>query len=222
MTVSVAALTADIVGSRGLADRSGAQAAIERAVAVAHAALPHTVLRDTGATRPLAPTVGDELQGVYAGVRDALAVVLVTRLALPDGVECRFGIGLGAIVAVPSVAGELSEGPAWWAARAAIDAVHERARRAQPALRVRVQAALGAADDDAVALANAYASSMDELLAGAGGRARRLVLGRILGRTQRELAEAEGITQSAVSQGLQAAGAAGILASLAALTAEAS
>ena len=43
------------------------------------------------------PTVGDELQGVYARLNDALVSLLLLRLALPDGMECRFGLGVGPV-----------------------------------------------------------------------------------------------------------------------------
>ena len=204
-----AAVTADIIGSRALADRAGAQRAIDDAVARVHRDLPV-------AERPFAPTVGDELQAVYRSLEDALAGVLLVRLALPDGVDCRFGIGVGEIGTVPSASGDIAEGPGWWAAREAIDALHAKQVRAMPNARTWVAAAAGAdeATRRAVRLANAYAWSRDELVAAMSARTRRLVYGRCLGSTQRELAEAEGITQSAVSQALTAAGAAAVVAGM--------
>src|SRR3546814_18002858 len=56
------------------------------------------------------------------------------------------------------------------------------------------------------ALANAYLLARDQLVGAMSERTRRLVYGRCLGRTQRAPAEAEGITQSAVSPGLAGAG----------------
>jgi len=63
-----------------------------------------------------------------------------------------------------------------------------------------------------IAYANAYVLARDELVSAMSGRTRRLTYGRCLGRTQRELAEAEGITQPAVSQALSAAGSAALVA----------
>ncbi|MFS0866892.1 SatD family protein [Microbacterium sp. 179-B 1A2 NHS] len=199
------AVTADIIGSRELPDREGAQRRIDEVVARVQADGPP-------AERPLTPTVGDELQGVYPDLPSALAAILLIRLALPDGVDLRFGVGAGTMGAVASASGDIAEGPAWWAARDAIDTLHAKQVRSMPRVRTWIAAADGAtADAASVALANAYAWTRDELVSGMSERTRRLVYGRCVGRTQAELAEAEGITQSAVSQALTAAGAAAVV-----------
>lgn len=63
-----------------------------------------------------------------------------------------------------------------------------------------------------VRIANAGALARDRLIGRWSDRVRRLVYGRITGATQAELADAEGISQSAVSQTLSAAGATAIIA----------
>ncbi len=57
----------------------------------------------------------------------------------------------------------------------------------------------------------------DQIVTAMAARVRRIVYARCLGRTQREIAEAEGITQSAVSQQLTTSGAAAIVAGYALL-----
>lgn len=200
------AVTADIVGSRSLPDRAGAQRILDDAIAGIERDVPLAI-------RPLRPTVGDEQQGVYPSVNAALAALLLLQLALPDGVECRFGIGVGEIGTIPAAAGGIPDGPGWWAARAAIEHVHALADRAVPRARTWVVAA-----DDVPAeavrdlsVANAYALARDELVGAMSERTRRLVYGRCLERTQRDLADAEGVTQSAVSQALTGAGASAIV-----------
>lgn len=207
-----AVITADIIGSRELPDRAAAQRAIDDAVARVHADLPI-------AERVLTPTVGDELQGVYPDLPSALAALTLLRLALPDGVDLRFGVGVGEIGSVPSAAGDIAEGPGWWAARQAIDTLHAKQVRTMPRARTWVSAAPGAADAASVALANAYVWARDELISTMSERSRRLAYGRCLGRTQADLARAEGITQSAVSQALSAAGAAAVVEGFRALSA---
>ncbi|MCR2801450.1 SatD family protein [Microbacterium sp. zg-Y818] len=196
------AVTADIVGSRTLSDRGGAQQRLEAAVA--------RVESDFAlAERPLRPTVGDELQGVYPTLAAASAGVLLLRLALPDGVECRFGMGVGSLDDVPSVTvGTISEGPAWWAARAAIDTVHAKQSRSLPGVRTWAAAADGhdAAALEAVRLANSGFVARDQLVTAMTERGRRITYSRCIGDTQRAIAEVEGITQSAVSQALAASG----------------
>ena len=200
---------ADIVGSRSLPDRSAAQRAIEEAVS--------RVERDApAAERALTATVGDEFQAVHVELSAALRSLLLLQLVLPDGIELRFGVGVGAVRAVDSRTELISDGPGWWAARDAVDAVHRLQDRGMPRARTRV---VGAPEEDAdmtsqIRLANAYLLARDELVGAMSTRARRLTYGRWLGRTQRELAEEEGISQPAVSQLLSAAGSAALLAGL--------
>lgn len=203
----VIAVTADIIGSRQLDDRAVAQQHFDAAIARVQRDLPV-------AAQPLRPTVGDEQQGVYPTLDRALASLLLIRLALPDGVEFRFGIGVGDVGRIPSTASRdgIPEGPGWWAARSAIEHVQTLQKRAAPEARSWIVVHESAQmPREQVRWANAYLLARDELVGGMRERLRRLTYGRCLGLTQRELAEQEGITQSAVSQALTAAGAAAVV-----------
>src|SRR6478609_3258967 len=174
----VIATIADIIGSRRFADRGEAQRLIDTAIADVEKQLPL-------ALEPIRPTVGDELQGVYASLDDALASLLLVQLAFPDGVECRFGLGIGAVDAFDSASGRLQDGPGWWAARSAIETVQAKQQRAAPSARTWVVAS---PDEDAgvhtaAALANSYLLARDHLVGGMNERARRLTLGRCLRRS---------------------------------------
>ncbi|MBS1673414.1 MAG: hypothetical protein JSS74_05550 [Actinobacteria bacterium] len=202
------AVIADIVGSRRLQDRAEAQRAFEAAIAQAEIDLPL-------ADEPLRPTAGDELQGRYASLEAALASLLLVQLALPPEHELRFGVGVGDVHEIGRGAGSaaLQDGPGWWAARNAIGIVHARQQRAVPTARTWI---VGGGEQDesmrtAIDLANAYVLARDELVVRMSPRERRLVYGRALGRTQTELAAAEGISQPAVSQALASAGAAAVV-----------
>lgn len=198
----VVALITDIVGSRGIANRAAAQRVLDEVIG--------RVTRDQGdVIEPLHPIVGDEWQGVYPTLVSALRATLLLQLGLPDGIECRFGLGIGDIGVIPSASGDISDGPAWWAARDAIEAVEGLSRRAAPASRTRVAAAVGEGEvaDAQVRFANAYLLTRDEIVGAMTERTRRLTYGRCQGVTQAGLADAEGITQSAVSQALSAGGA---------------
>ncbi|WP_150951659.1 SatD family protein [Microbacterium testaceum] len=211
MTVAV---IADIVASRRLEDRAGAQRSIVDAVAIVHRDLPV-------ATAPLSPVVGDELQGEYDTLADALASLLLLRLALPDDVDCRFGVGVGEVRPIELADRTVPEGPAWWAAREAVDHIERLQQRAAPLARTWIVLAEGqdATMTETIALARAYALSRDQLVSAMSERSRRLTYGRCLGRSQRELAETEGVSQSAVSQALTAAGSAALVEGFTALTA---
>lgn len=200
------AIIADIVGSRRLEDRASAQRSLDEAIA--------RVERDHPlAQQPLRPTVGDEQQGVYPSLEAAVISILLLQLALPDDVECRFGIGIGAVRTIRSAGLEIPEGPGWWAAREAVEIVHAKQQRATPSSRSWIVPAPEeepSVHREAV-FANAYLLARDQLVVSMNERSRRLAYGRCLGRTQRELADAEGITQPAVSQALGAAGAAAVI-----------
>lgn len=210
-----AVVIADIVSSRELADRKAAQRDLETVLAQVSEEGPP-------AEQDLRPVVGDEMQGVYSDLSSALAATMLLQLALPEGLELRFGIGLGRIEEIPSVGGALSEGEAWWAARGAIDQVERLARRTAPTARTWVAAAEGATAEtrEMVGIANSGLLARDRAIAQLSARTRRLVYGRWRGRTQTDLAAAEGVVQSAVSQALAAAEAGALLEGLRALTGE--
>lgn len=211
------AIIADIVRSRGLPDRSAAQRALEGAIARVEADYPH-------ADAPMRPTVGDELQSRYPDLSSAVTAVILVRLALPDGVVCRFGLGWGAVRDVASRTSDaLQDGPGWWAAREAIEAVErmERARISRARMRVCVADAEGADAQTLGAAMNAYLLVGDHLLDGMNARVRRLAYGAWRRVPQKTMAEQEGITQSAVSQALSRSGATALLAGIQELAATA-
>ncbi|BFM23927.1 DNA-binding NarL/FixJ family response regulator [Microbacterium testaceum] len=211
MTVTV---IADIVASRRLRDRAGAQRTIAETVDRVQHDLPV-------ASSPLAAVVGDELQGEYPTLSDALASLLLVRLALPDEIDCRFGIGVGEVRPIALAERVVPEGPAWWAAREAIEHVERLQQRAAPHARTWIVGAEGedATMSETIALAAAYALSRDQQVSTMSERTRRLTYGRCLGRSQRELASAEDVSQSAVSQALAAAGSTALVEGFLALTA---
>lgn len=193
-TSEVVALIGDLVASRTAASRSGAQEALIAALETAAQLVP--------SLQAPAPTIGDEFQSAHASLRDALVTALAVRLALPPEMDARVGIGVGTIEVVGrSEYGLTQDGPAWWNARDAIGQVERREGR-QSGLRSWVHEG---------GTVNAYLMVRDHVVSGFDGRQRRLALGLLQGRTQRELAEAEGISPSAVSQSLRRSGAHAVL-----------
>lgn len=203
------AVLLDIVGSRNLPDRAAAQRALDEAITRSEGDLQL-------ATQPLRPTAGDEQQGVYPTLDAALAGLILLRLALPEGLDCRFGVGIGPVEEISSAGGAVPEGPGWWAARAAIERTHALQRRTVPGARTWVVAheAQSATAHLLARQANIALLSRDQLITDMSARTRRLTYGRCLGITQRELAAAEGITQPAVSQALASSGAGAIVEAL--------
>ncbi|MBM9462849.1 hypothetical protein JL108_05260 [Aeromicrobium sp. YIM 150415] len=191
------AIIGDLVESRAWDDRGALHRAVLQACAVTAELVP-------GAVQALEPTIGDELQAVYPDVATALDAAMILRLSLPHPADCRAGIGVGDVEIVgPGAYGLIQDGSAWWAAREALEDVERQERRIR-GLRTRVWAADGYEKGEFV---NAYAVCRDHIVSDLDERQRRLVLGLLRGHTQEELAEQEGITQSAVSQSLRRSGA---------------
>jgi hypothetical protein len=187
-----AAVIVDLVRSRQHADRSLAQQQVIAALAVANRAKPALI--------ELRPTVGDEFQGMYSSIRDALTATLLVRLALPDDLDCRFGIGVGQSRDIDDNAGNpIRDGSAWWNARAAITEAKTREDDREPWLRTWVSVEHSHEHLADAAITNAYLLCRDQLLSTQSPNSRRALLGQLLGETQREIAEALGVTQPTVS-----------------------
>ncbi len=183
-----AALIGDVVGSRRAYDRSALHRAVKSALQGAA----------DGAIDPPAFTVGDEFQGSYPTVGAAIDAALLVRLALAPEIDVRFGIGWGEVTVLDADTG-IQDGPAWWAARDAI--THTAEAQRQPGFAM-VRTTFRASQDasaDAAAI-NAALICRDHLLGSLDERSLRIVRGLMNGRTKKELAAAEGITASAVSQ----------------------
>lgn len=227
--VPAVAVIADLVGSRLLPDRASAQEQVLHAWAEAHgqvcgSASSHAdgqagtdeTSAGTAGDQPPAPgagqvppwaTVGDEFQAVYPDLPTALRALLRVMLALQEPVRLRFGIGLGHVTALADgQGGPIQDGDAWWSARAAIEAGHERDATAAT-LEVRSAAGDATEDGEAVPGLEAAAARLLEHLIGAmKPRERRIVRATLDGVYQKDVAEAEGISQSAVSQSLTRSG----------------
>ncbi|BBZ47127.1 hypothetical protein MPRM_44080 [Mycobacterium parmense] len=183
-----AAVIGDVVASRRAVDRS----ALHRRVS--------TALREVAGGAIAAPafTVGDEFQGSYPAVGAAVDAALRLRLLLAPEVDVRFGIGWGLVTVLDPDAG-IQDGPTWWAAREAIQATAQMQR--QPGFTL-VRTTFRAAEDTRtdVAAVNAALICRDHLLGSLDERSLRIVTGLMDGRAKKELAAAEGISASAVSQ----------------------
>lgn len=194
------AVIADIVGSRELPDRSAAQAHVLRAFERAH--------RHARAEVPAYAAVGDEFQAVFADVERAVVSTTVVALSLPEGLELRFGVGVGEDRVVDaSGMVPIRDGSAWWSARAAIDQV----KQAQRSGRSRATTGFvheGGSEERAI---RGLLRLRDHIVGGMRPRDKRIALAGLEEVPQARTAEAEGIRQSAVSQSWHRSGAASIV-----------
>ena len=183
-----AMLIGDVVGSRRSADRPELHRAVTGALAQVA----------DGAIDPPQFTVGDEFQGSYPTVGAAIDAALSLRLSVSPNVDVRFGIGWGAATVLDAATG-IQDGPGWWAARDAIQLTAQAQR--QPGF-ARTRTTFQASDNsrDDVAAINAALLCRDHLLGSLDNRSLRILKGLMNNQTKKELATAEGISPSAVSQ----------------------
>lgn len=186
----VATLIGDVVGSRSAASRAVLHARVVELLAEANGVAPLV---------PLRITVGDEFQGCFTDVGGALRAVRALRLAgLPD-VDLRFGIGWGH-VAVLQEEPRVEDGPGWWAAREAIEAVAEDATRAGRRLTRSAYRCAEGVEGPSVPAVNAALLLRDQVIGGLSPRSLSVVRGLLDGRTQGEIAGDLAVSASAVSQ----------------------
>lgn len=154
--------------------------------------------------QPLAVPAGDEFQGSYASLGDALGAVLLLRSLLSPQTDLRFGIGRGEVTVLDADTG-IQDGPGWWAARQAIEEVEAgqkvtgwatwrtayRDHHPDPALEPAINAALVCQD--------LMLGSLDQT-------GWRIVRGMMQDKTQASIAEELGITRQAVQQRRKSAG----------------
>jgi hypothetical protein len=189
-SASPIALIGDIVRSRTRGDRQALHDELSRALAEAN--------KMVDSLDPIVITLGDEFQGVYATLGQALHASFVVRTALHPRTDVRFGLGRGAVTTLDPVRG-IHDGPAYWAARDAITSAKERARKAQT--RTSRTAYLG--PDEPPAIVAAVQSALDclDFMVGSMSTTSREILGGLMsGHTQQELADQLGVSASAVSQ----------------------
>lgn len=182
------AILMDIVRSRDPADRADAQRRLGTSLAAAAEGL--------GLIAAPCATVGDEFQALAPTLPDALTLILRIQLLLPEDLDPRFGVGRGRTGLVGGSGPHgIQDGSAWRLAREAIDRARAPQNGGGAYARTRYRA-----DDGDEALVNAFLLLRDHALAGLSPRQRRMLAGLTGGRTQARIAEAEGVSQAAVSQ----------------------
>jgi SatD family (SatD) len=183
-----ATLIGDVVGSRRVADRNTQHQALNKALADVAA----------GANDAPAFTVGDEFQGSYPTVGQAIDATLALRLAMAPGVDIRFGIGWGSVMMLDAAAG-IQDGPGWWAAREAIEWTASAQRQPGLAL-VRTSFRAHSETRHDVDAINAALMCRDHLIGSLDERSIRILKGLLSNHPKKDIAATEGISASAVSQ----------------------
>lgn len=187
----VATLIGDVVSSRSAPDRPRLHAVLAAGLEVLN--------DEQGAPGDLRVTVGDELQGTFPDVGSAVRASWRLRWQLAGEAELRFGLGWGSITVLAEDP-RVEDGPGWWAAREAIEAVKAEAERpGTRQLRTAYRLAEGATGPDPLAI-NAALMCRDHVVGSLSERSAHILGELIAGSSQVEIAERLGISPSAVSQ----------------------
>lgn len=193
---ALATVIGDVVDSRSAPDR----AAVHRSLL---AALEQ--VNDSSSPQiPLRITVGDEYQGGFATLGEALAASLRVRLLVLPEIDLRHGLGWGSVT-VYSEEPRVEDGPGWWSARDAIGTVSGRGPERTAYRRAEETGPQEAA-------VNAALITRDALIAAASARSLGVLRGLLEGMSQKEIAEAQGVSPSAVSQRIRRDGLAAVVA----------
>jgi hypothetical protein len=172
----------DLVGSRVAEDRGALQSAVNEGLA--------SVNEQAAVAQPFEPTVGDEYQGACHTLPDALTTTLLVRLTLLPVVDTRCGIGHGEVTVHDADRRPLlQDGPGWWSARAALEQIDgKRGDR-----RTWFQG-------EAAGTINGFLICRDQVISRLNDRGLRMLRLALLGHSQKDIAELEGVWPSAVSQ----------------------
>lgn len=195
----LATLIGDVIGSRSAADRQALHDTLTAAL--------DAVSAQVTTVHPLQVTAGDEFQGTFPAVGEALYAALLLRLRLHPDVDIRLGVGWGGVTVLDAENGT-QDGPAWWAARAALEWVEERQSMTgwghmRTAYRPAATDAAGASRPVRGPSPEAIAAALmcqDHLIGLLDTRSRHILEGLMQGRTQAKLAEELGLTRQAVNQ----------------------
>lgn len=187
------ALLVDVVGSRS-SQRSSLHSRLLAAADTTNERVP--------ALDDLRVTVGDELQGVYPSLGDAIRASHTFRNLLHPDADVWVGLG-GGIVEVIDADRGIQDGSAWWNARESLDFVKQLADEPGHA-----SARTAVRDDRAAATPCVDASLrlVDAHLASLRDGSRRSLIGLLDGQDNATVAAAEGISPSANSQRVNSGG----------------
>ena len=178
----MATLIGDVVASRQIADRNQLHGRL--------ADVLDRVNERFDPTTPLRFTVGDEFQGAFATIESAARATLHLRVGLLPVADLRHGLGWGE-VSVLQEDPRVEDGPGWWAAREAIDSVH--AFQLRTATRWMRTAVRGEGIDRSL---SAFLLLRDRAIEALDARAVTILDGLLRDRSQRDIADALGISAS--------------------------
>lgn len=196
-----AAVIGDVVGSRQATSRSRLQQRLNKALAAVNAAM--------APVQPLSPTLGDEFQGMFGRVEDAIEASFRLRVELVGRVDVRIGIGWGTLRTKDASRTPFGQdGPCWWRARDALQELARSERSNQEPNSLRTVCRTGTAQEPAF---NAILVLRDQVLSGIDEVDATILKVLMGGASQQEAAFQLGVNKSSVSRRMQSHGLAALL-----------
>ena len=180
-----AALIGDVIGSRQAEDREKLQVGLRRSLA----AVNDSVMP----AQELTVTIGDEFQGAYSAVPQALESALRLQLEMWPFARLRVGIGWGQLTFGDDRGPLDQDGPCWWRARDSMNLL--KSQGGTQANRTAIST--GTEADD---LLGSYLSLRDHLMAGLDETDATIALRLMSGETQTDLATELGLHKSSISR----------------------
>ena len=196
-----AAVIGDVVGSRQVASRSRLQDHLDQALASLNTSL--------NPIQPMTPTIGDEFQGMFATIDEAIEASFRLRVELMTKVDVRIGIGWGTLrTQDPRRTPFGQDGPCWWRAREALQELARTERSNQEPHSLRTVCRTGSSKE---AEYNAILVLRDQLLSAIDDHDATILRMLIGGASQQDAADRLGLNKSSISRRMQRHGLAAIL-----------
>ena len=196
-----AAIIGDVVGSRQATSRSGLQKRLDKALAAVNEAMVPV--------QPLTPTLGDEFQGMFGRVEDAIEASFRLRVELVGKVDVRIGIGWGTLRTQDQSRTPFGQdGPCWWRARDALEELARTERSNQEPNSLRTVCRTGSVQEQSF---NAILVLRDQLFSSIDDADATIVKLLIRGASQQDAASRLGVNKSSVSRRMQSHGLAALL-----------
>ena len=191
-----AAIIGDVIGSRQATSRSRLQTRLDKALADVSSVMKPV--------QPLTPTLGDEFQGMFATVEEAIDASLRLRLELAGKLDVRIGIGWGTLrTKDPGRTPFGQDGPCWWRAREALEELARTERSNQEPDSLRTVCRTATAQEG---ILNAFLVLRDQILFGIDEQDATILKMLIAGGAQQDAASRLGVNKSSVSRRMQSHG----------------
>ena len=196
-----AAVIGDVIGSRQAVNRSGMQKRLETALAAVNLA--------TEPVQSLTTTIGDEFQGMFRTVAEAIDASFRLRILLAGKLDVRMGIGWGTLrTRDPERIPYGQDGPCWWRARDALEELARTERSNQEPTSLRTVCRTGTSQEGSF---NAILVLRDQILSGIDEQDATILDSLLGGAAQQDAASRLGINKSSVSRRMQRHGLAALL-----------